>query len=90
MKKLTPREQYLKLIDEKISEVSISILIEWVNDLNRKPAILSFTEGSTRQLAYAIERIIKIEKETIPIIEPLPLRPHERCNRCGFTQIVKD
>jgi len=89
MTKLTPRQQYLKLIDEKISEVSISLVIDWVNDFNRKPAIFSFTEGSARQLAYAIERMIKLEKETTPTVEPLKLSPTEKCPRCGFTEIAK-
>lgn len=36
------------------------MVIEWMNDSKRKPAITAFTEGPDRQIAYAFE--MKIER----------------------------
>ena len=38
-------------------------LLDWLRSKPRKPAILSFTEGPMRQLAYAIEFAIRAEGE---------------------------
>lgn len=41
-------------------------LIEWLESSPRKPAHLAFTEGPLRQVAYAVESIVKarMEEET--------------------------
>jgi len=53
--------------DQKILDLELKLankyanaerVIEWINDPTRKPAILAFTEGPERQIAYAVERII--------------------------------
>ena len=83
------RSQYLDLIDQRINDVNVSMLIDWVNDPKRKEAGIAFTSGPSRQLAYAIEAALKYERETTPMIPPLKMRPTEQCQRCGFTQIIK-
>lgn len=77
MKKPGARSQYLKLIDERIGDTNVAMLIEWLRDLDRKPAVLSFTEGPARQLAYAIEAALKLERETYRFPLPLPPPPPE-------------
>jgi hypothetical protein len=34
-------------------------LVEWINDPQRKPAYLAFTEGPERQVAYAVEGLLR-------------------------------
>lgn len=62
------RSQYLKLIDERINDTNVHELIAWVRNSERKPAILSFTEGPARQLAYAIEAALKLEREACAVL----------------------
>lgn len=38
-------------------------VVHWMNDPNRKPAVLAFTEGPERQVAYAFEKwTVNVEK----------------------------
>ena len=87
---MSTRSEYLKLIEARISDSSVLTLIEWVRDTQRNLALLSFTEGPARQLAYAIEAALKLERETTAVIPPLTMRPTERCLRCGFVQCVTE
>lgn len=83
----------MKTIEERINDTNVTLLIEWVGNPRRKPAILSFTEGPARQLAYAIEisfaKALKRERETTAAMPPLTMRPTEPCSRCGFTQAAR-
>lgn len=65
-------------------------LIEWIRDPNRKEAVHAFTEGPVRQVAYAVEYALKLERETTPVLHPLTMRPTEQCPRCGFVQYVTE
>lgn len=65
-------------------------LIEWIRDPNRKEAVYAFTEGPVRQVAYAVEYALRLERETTPVLPPLTMRPQERCQRCGFVQYITD
>lgn len=85
------RDQYLKMIETMASNNwDTSELIQWMNDDQRKEAILSFTEGPARQVAYAFESAIKRATESTITVPPMTLRPTERCPRCGYTQCVKE
>lgn len=90
MGKASSRSQYLDLIKERINDTSVTRLIEWVNDPKRKEAVFAFTEGPARQLAYAIEAALKLQRETTDVIPPLTMRPTERCPQCGFVQFIKE
>lgn len=81
------RKAFLYVLDNSTSIVSIDRLIAWLRDLNRGPAVTSFTEGPARQVAYALEEAIRIERETVAMPRPLPMRPLEKCSRCGFVQV---
>lgn len=81
------RKAFLYVLDNSTSIVSIDRLIAWLRDLNRGPAVTSFTEGPARQVAYALEDAIRIERETVAMPRPLPMRPLEKCSRCGFVQV---
>ena len=39
--------------------MNIKRLIEWINNQNRKPSNIAFTDGQERRLAYEIEIIFK-------------------------------
>ncbi len=86
----TARKQYLEMIDRMATtHWDVTELVRWMRDFDRKPAINAFTEGPARQVAYAFEEALRMERETTPIIPPLKLRDTEQCPRCGFTQMVK-
>ena len=89
MGKVSGRKQYRDLAAKTASNGwDTTRLIEWVRDLNRKPAVTSFTEGPARQVAYAIENALRLERETAPSIPHLTLRPTEQCPRCAFVQVL--
>lgn len=81
---MSARKEYLKLIETRINEAEASLLIDWLNDLDRKPAVNAFTEGATRNVAYAIEKAIKIAKETDRLPNPPAMKPYAVCPRCGY------
>lgn len=61
---MTPRQQYLAMIEKMAStHWDTSELIAWINDDRRKEAILSFTDGPARQVAYAVEAALKRARE---------------------------
>jgi hypothetical protein len=53
---------YKALIEENSGKADPTYLIEWIKDSERRPAVLSFTEGPERQIAYAIENLLNGEK----------------------------
>ncbi len=38
----------------------------WIDDASRKPAVLSFTEGMERQIAYRFERLLSLLGGRVP------------------------
>jgi hypothetical protein len=82
------RKDYLAVLDDLESHVSIGFLIEWIADPKRKEAVVSFTSGPSRQLAVAVESAIarSLAHMSFPVVPPLVMRPRERCPRCGFTR----
>jgi len=77
----------IEALATSMSREMVPWLIEWIRDPNRKEAVYAFTEGPMRQVAYAIEYALKLERETAPTIAPgATMRPTEKCPRCGFVQ----
>lgn len=60
------KRQWARMLAETTNDTSIKELIRWLNDDDRKEAILSFTEGSARHVAYAAEAAMKRDRETCP------------------------
>ncbi len=85
---MSKRKDMIDALAASMSREMVSWLIEWICDPNRKKAIHAFTEGPVRQVAYAVEYALKLERETTPVIPPLTMRPTEQCPRCGFVQYV--
>lgn len=85
-----PRSEYFKMIESRINDTDVTELLRWTNDVNRKDAIVSFTEGPARQLAYAIENALKLEATTCRVFPPMKMRKKEQCPRCGYTQMIKE
>ncbi len=82
------RKDVIEALATSMDREMVPRLIEWIRDPNRKEAIHAFTEGPIRQVAYAVEYALKLDRETTPVLPPLTLRPTEQCQRCGFVQYV--
>lgn len=87
---MSKRRDMIEALATSMSREIVPYLIEWIRDPNRKEAIHAFTEGAVRQVAYAVEYALKLERETTPVLTPLTMRPTEQCPRCGFVQYVTD
>lgn len=87
---MSKRKDMLEALATSMTREMVPFLIEWIRDPNRKEAIHAFTEGPVRQVAYAVEYALKLERETTPVLPPLTMRPTERCPRCGFVQYVPE
>ena len=85
---MSKRKDMIEALATSMSREMVPWLIEWICDPNRKEAMYAFTEGPVRQVAYAIEYALKLERETTPVLPPLTMRPTEQCQRCGFVQYV--
>lgn len=55
-------QTYMALLRERMETASLPALLDWINNPNRKQALLSFTEGPERQIAYAVEDAIRNAK----------------------------
>ena len=88
---MSKRKDMIEALSLSMNREMVPELIAWIRDPNRKEAVYAFTEGPVRQVAYAVEYALKIERETTPVL-PLPptLRPTERCPRCGFVQYITE
>jgi len=86
---MSNRKNMLEALATSMDREMIPWLIEWIRDPNRKDAIHAFTEGPVRQVAYAVEYALKLERETIPEFPRHTMRPRERCPRCGFIQYAE-
>ena len=87
---MSARKQYLTMIENMATtHWDTSELVRWMRDPNRKEAIFAFTEGPARQVAYAFEAALKMERETTAVLPPLTLRPTEQCPQCGYIQTVR-
>jgi hypothetical protein len=49
----------------RLDHANADRVIAWINEPKRKPAMLAFTEGPERQIAYAIEGLIRRERSKI-------------------------
>ncbi len=87
---MNKRKDMLETIAKSMSREMVPLLIEWIRDPNRKEAIHAFTEGPVRQVAYAVEYALKLERETKQVMPHLTLRPTEQCPRCGYVQHITD
>ena len=88
---MSKRKDMIEALATSMSREMVPWLIEWIRDPNRKEAEYAFTEGPVRQVAYAVEYALKLERETVPSLpNPPTMRPTEQCPRCGFVQYVTD
>lgn len=87
---MSKRKDMIEALAKSMNREMVPYLIEWIRNPRRKEAILAFTEGPVRQVAYAVEYAMKLERETTPVLPPLTMRPTEQCPRCGFVQYVTD
>lgn len=85
---MSKRKDMLEVIANSMDKEMIPFLIEWILDTRRKPAVVAFTSGSVRDVAYAVERALYLERETHNIPKPLKMRPTEQCPRCGYIQTI--
>ncbi len=85
---MSKRKDMIEALALSMPREMIPWLIEWIRDPNRKEAMHAFTEGPVRQVAYAVEYALNLERETTPVLPPLTMRPREQCPRCGFVQYV--
>lgn len=89
--KKTAKQQYMDALEKMVStHWDTSQLIAWMRDAGRKEAVFSFTEGPARQVAYAFERALRMERETTKSPVHLTMRPTEQCPRCAYIQVVHD
>jgi len=81
---------YKELLQRNLELADYRLLIRWIQNDDRKPAINAFTEGNERQVAYSIEWLVNtLEKpdlsgETEYIRPPMLLKVTEKCPHCGF------
>lgn len=87
---MSKRKDMIEALATSMTREMVPWLIEWIRDPNRQEAVHAFTEGPVRQVAYAVESALKLERETTPAIPPLTMRPTEQCPRCGFVQYVTE
>lgn len=87
---MSKRKDMIEALAASMNREMVPWLIEWIRDTNRKEAIHAFTEGPVRQVAYAVEYALKIERDTTPVLPHLTLRSTEQCPRCGFVKYVTD
>ncbi len=85
------RKNMLEALAASMNREAVPDLIAWIRNLNRKEAIHAFTEGPVRDVAYAIEYALRMERETVPALpRPPTLRATEQCQRCGFVQYIRE
>ena len=87
---MSKRKDMIEALATSMNREMVPWLIEWIRDPNRKEAVYAFTEGPVRQVAYAVEYALKLERETTSVLPPLTMRPTEQCPRCGFVQYVTE
>jgi len=79
-------------LDEK---VPAWLLIDWLKDEDRKPAVLAFTEGPLRQVAYAMEAALRVSQDTnaaryLALRESLPSESLRLPTTFTWTPLVVD
>jgi hypothetical protein len=86
---MSKRRDFLAVLAVSMDREMVDFLIEWIRDPRRKEAIHAFTEGPIRNVAYAVEYALRIERDTQPDVPPLTLRPREQCPQCGFSRYIR-
>jgi hypothetical protein len=87
---MSKRKDMIEALATSMNREMVPWLIEWIRNPNRKEAMHAFTEGPVRQVAYAVEYALKLERETTPVLPPFTMRPAAQCPRCGFVQYVTE
>ena len=84
--------EYRKLLERVVDHADHRAVMSWIFDHKRKSAILSFTEGPERQIAYAVEWLLNTlsnkDENTVCIQPPFLLRPSEQCRKCGSKFLI--
>ena len=71
---MTTEQMYSKLLAETAEKAHVQLLLDWIENHDRKPAELAFTQGPERRLAYALEPILA-EAENYRLLRDRATKP---------------